>query len=157
MTDGTRYDVTLAVIPEQRAAVVHGSVEHDGIGGFLGSAFGEVAGALAAQGGHPAGAPFARYRATDTGGWEVEAGFPVDGSVPVTGRVEEVVLPGGPAVRVLHRGPCAEVAGAYQAALRWVDDNGYRVTADGWELYLDGPEAAEPRTEVLLPCEPAHH
>ena len=57
--------------------------------------FGEVVGTAEQQGVGVAGAPFARYRPADDGGWDIEAGFPVTGTVSASGRVEPVTLPGG--------------------------------------------------------------
>ena len=65
-------------------------------------------------------------------------------------------LPGGHAARVLHQGPYDGVAGAYEAAEKWVVENGLRPSDAPWECYLDGPDVAEPRTEVFLPCVEAH-
>lgn len=149
------YDVTLAELPEQRTAVVRGHVPHDGIGPFLGPAFGEVAAALGRAGLEPAGMPFARYRLTPDG-FDVEAGFPVRGDVEEVGRVISSALPAGSAARVIHQGPYDEVAGAYQAATRWIDGNGFVQSGDAWEMYLDEPSVAEPRTEVFVPCTEAH-
>lgn len=150
------YTVTRAELPEQHVAVVRGRVAHDGIGPFLGQAFGSVMEALSASGAAPAGMPFARYRAADGGDWEIEAGFPVDVPVAATGDVVPSTLPGGQAARVLHRGPYDQVAGAYEAAERWVVENGLRPSDAPWECYLDEPEVEEPRTEVFLPCVEAH-
>ena len=149
------YDVSFADLAERPTAVVRGHVPHDGIGPFLGSAFGEVMSVLAEAGVEPAGLPFARYRLTDDG-FDVEAGFPVDGPVATFGRVEGSTLPACRAARVLHQGSYAELAGAYDAAVRWIDENACRQDGDAWEMYLDGPEVAEPRTEVFVPCVPAH-
>lgn len=150
-----RYEVTLAQLPAQSTAVVRAQVAHDGIGPFLGSAFGEVVRALGQAGERPAGMPFARYHLTEDG-FAVEAGFPVRRRVDPVDRVEGSELPGGSVARVLHQGPYAEVAGAYEAAVRWIDENGLEQTGDAWEMYLDEPDVAEPRTEVFVPCRPAH-
>lgn len=149
------YDVTLADLPAQQTAVVRAHVPVDGIAGFIGSAFGEVMGALARSGQHPSGAPFARYHTTEDG-FDVEAGFPVRQPVVASGRVVGSTLPGGPAARVLHQGAYADVAAAYQAAVRWLEENAMRQAGDAWEHYLDEPSVAEPRTEVFVPCAPAH-
>jgi effector-binding domain-containing protein len=149
------YDVTLAELPEQTTAVVHAQVAHDGIGAFIGSAFGEVMGALGRAGEQPVGMPFARYHLTEEG-FDVEAGFPVRRPIDAVGRVKSSNLPGGSVARVIHQGPYDEVAGAYQAAVRWIDENGLVQRDDAWEMYLDEPDVAEPRTEVFVPCRPAH-
>ena len=72
--------------------------------------------------------------------------------VAASGDLEPSTLPGGRAARVLHRGSYAELAGAYQAAERWIQENAMRQDGDAWEVYLDDPSVAEPRTEVFVPC-----
>jgi effector-binding domain-containing protein len=150
------YDVSLADLPEQHAAVVRGTVSHDGIADFLGSAFGEVAEALGRGGVEPAGAPFARYRLLDNGDFDIEAGFTVAEAVPPGGRVGPATLPGGHCARVVHRGSYDRLRAAYEAAESWVLENGFALNGDPWELYLDDPEVPEPRTEVFMPCAEAH-
>ena len=149
------YDVSFADLAERPTAVVRDHVPHDGIGPFIGSAFGEVMSVLGRAGVQPSGPPFARYRVT-ADGFDVEAGFPVAAPVTASGRVEGSTLPGCRAARVMHRGSYAEVAAAYEAAVRWIDENACRQSGDAWEVYLDGPEVPEPRTEVFVPCTPAH-
>lgn len=145
------YDVELVDLPLQQVAVVRGHVSVAEIPGFLGAAFGDVIQALSAQGLAPAGPPFGRFVAA-TDGFDVEAGFPVNGDATPAGRVVAGELPGGPAARAMHRGSYGEVAAAYRAVSDWVDEHGYVATAPPWESYLDGPEVAEPRTVVVLPC-----
>lgn len=148
------YAVTRVDLSEQHVAVVRAQVPHDGIGAFLGGAFGEVMAALAAQGVQPAGMPFCRYGHMGDGGWDVEAGFPVVRAAERSGRVEPSTLPAGPAAHVLHRGPYEAVAGAYDAAMAWIRETGGDVSGAPWEQYLDGPEVPEPRTEVFVPFTP---
>jgi effector-binding domain-containing protein len=59
----------------------------------------------------------------------------------------------------MHVGDYAGLGAAYEAATAWLTDNGYVVTGEPWECYLDGPEVPEPRTEVFIPCTEArpHH
>lgn len=147
------YQIERIELEPQPAAIVRGEVPVEGIAGFLGGAFGEVMGLLGSQGLAPSGPPFARYAQVE-GGFQIEAGFPVAGSVRPVGRVETTELPGGPALRVLHRGPYGEVDRAYRAAEQWLADNGWQAAGSPWEAYLDGPEVPEPRTMVHLPCRP---
>lgn len=153
------YDVTLADLPLQHTAVVCGHVPHDGVAEFLGEAFGEVMTALGRAGRHPSGMPFARYQVTEDG-FDIEAGFPVaepfEPPSEAGGRVESSTLPAGHAARVLHQGGYAEVAAAYEAAERWIAENAMRPSAAPWEMYLDEPGVAAPRTEVFMPCVEAH-
>lgn len=145
------FDVELVDLEPQPVAVVCGHVAVSEIPGFLGEAFGEVIQTLSAQGLAPAGPPFGRFVPAGDG-FDVEAGFPVTGDVTPSGRVEPGELPGGSAARVMHKGGYGEVAAAYQAVAEWVQGHGYVATAPPWESYLDGPDVAEPRTVVWLPC-----
>lgn len=138
----------------QPAAVIRAHVAVDGIPAFLARAYSEVIGVLAAQGVQSTGPPFARYGMGDRG-FDVEAGFPTGAPVAPSGRVEAVELPGGPAIVVLHRGPYIDVAADFRAGQEWLAANRWTATGAPWEVYLDGPEVAEPRTMVYMPCRPA--
>lgn len=151
-----RYETQFVDLQAQHVAVVRAHVSHDGIADFLGPAFGEVIRVLDEQGLHPTGAPFGRYRLTEDGGFDVEAGFPCNDVVKPEGRVEADELPGGRVARTLHVGPYGDVGAAYDAAVSWLTEEGCVTVGAPWECYLDGPEVPEPRTEVFVPCEPAH-
>jgi effector-binding domain-containing protein len=147
------YQVERIELAPQSAAVVRASVTFDGVAAFLGGAFGEVMGLLGSQGVAPTGPPFAMFHMHEDG-LDIEAGFPFEAEVRPVGRVEQTELPGGPAVVVLHRGAYSEVSAAYAAAEGWLAQNGWEATGRAWEAYLDGPEVAEPRTIVHVPCRP---
>ena len=154
-----RYETQFVELQAQHTAVVKGHVTTEGIAEFLGPAFGEVITVLDKQELHPTGAPFGRYRPTD-GGFDLEVGFPCSDVVKPEGRVEASELPAGRMARTMHVGSYDDVAAAYEAAMSWLTDEGCVATGDPWECYLDGPEVAEPRTEVFIPCEtmhPVHH
>lgn len=145
------YHVELIDLQPQPVAVLRSHVTVAQIPGFLSAAFGEVIQTLSAQGLAPAGPPFGRFIPVGDG-FDVEAGFPTTGSPAPAGRVVPCELPGGLTARVTHKGGYGEVAAAYQAAAEWVAEHGYVATAPPWETYLDGPDVAEPRTIVSLPC-----
>ena len=138
----------------QPAAVVRAHVPVDGIPHFLAGAFREVRAVMAAQGVQGAGAPFARY-AMNGRGFDVEAGLPTRVPVAPTGRVEAGELPGGPAIVVMHRGVDVDVASAVNGGREWLAANRWTAAGAPWEVYLDGPEVAEPRTLIYMPCRPA--
>lgn len=145
------HDVVLEQLATRPTAVVHGHVTEAEIPDFLSGTFAEVMQALGQQGLAPAGPPFGCYVRRDDG-FDVEAGFPTTRAVTPAGRVEAGELPGGPTAQVLHEGDYSTVAAAYQAVTEWVTAHGYTATAPPWESYLDGPEVAEPRTVICLPC-----
>ena len=152
-----RYAVELVDLQQQPAAVIRGHVDsEDGIGTFLGSAYGEIMGVIEHEGLASGGAPFGRYRPTEGGGFDIEAGFPVRGDLVPDGRVEAGGLPGGQVARSLYRGDYSGVAEAYEATTDWITDNGLVPTGAPWECYLDDPSVPTPRTEVFIPCQKAH-
>jgi effector-binding domain-containing protein len=55
---------------------------------------------------------------------------------------------------VLYQGDYAGVGSAYEAVERWLAEHGYVSAGTPWESYLDGPEVAQPRTVVQVPCVP---
>jgi effector-binding domain-containing protein len=146
-------DVELVELESQPAAVVRAHVTVDEIAGFLGEAYGEVMRVLDAQDLQPTGPPFGRYE-REEGGFFVVAGFPTRAPITAVGQVEADSLPGGPAASLLYRGDYAGIAAAYDAALHWLSDHGYREAGQPWESYLDGPEVAQPRTILRIPCAP---
>jgi effector-binding domain-containing protein len=151
-----RYETEFVDLEAQRTAVVCGHVRTEELPEFLGSAFGEVINVLDKQGLHPTGMPFGRYRPTEDGAFDVEVGFPSSDVVEPEGRVEPSELPGGRAARTMHVGSYDDVGAAYEATMSWLIDEGHVASAAPWEYYLDGPEVANPRTEVFMPCEKAH-
>jgi hypothetical protein len=130
-------------------AVVRGHVPHDGIGEFLGSAFGQVMAALGPM--PPAGPPYARYEMAEDG-WDIEAGFPVVDAIEASGDVVPSQLPGGSVATLMHAGAYETLGKSYAALEAWLGEHGWIPDGPPWETYLDGPDAATPRTIVSWPC-----
>lgn len=148
------YDITTSDLPEQATAVVSGHVEHTGIGDFLDKALTSVLDTLSAQSVPIVGPPFARYGATDSGGWQIEAGFPVNSPIPGKNGVVPSHLPGGLVAQLVHVGAYDTVAQGWAALSAWVGEQGYVATETPWECYLDAPDVPEPRTLIVMPCRP---
>lgn len=136
---------------EEFAAVVRGHATEGELPSFLGGAFGAVLEELGRQGIAVAGPPFARYRPVDDG-FDVEAGFPAAGPVAAAGRVVPSALPGGPVATTVHQGGYAGLGQTYSEMEQWLPSHGYAVSGPPWESYLDGPDVAEPRTQLSFPC-----
>lgn len=146
-----KYDISVISRMPQHAAVVSGQVAHGDIGPFVGQAFGQVMGALAARGLQPDGMPFARFD-FEGDGFRVEAGFPTPSAVADGEVLHDIELPGGEAATTMHVGGYSEVGHAYAALESWMGANGYESAGAPWESYLDGPEVEQPRTLVTWPC-----
>lgn len=149
-------EITVVDLPEQHTAVVRGRATIDTIPEFLGRAYAAIGNVVPAQGRRFTGPPFARYRAMDETGWEVEAGFPVDGEVRADHDVVPSSLPAGPVARLVHAGPYDTVGVGWRTLSDWIVDHGYAATDAPWECYLDEPGVELPRTVIMMPCsEPA--
>lgn len=148
------YNITLESQPPTHAAVVTETVAVSAIGPFIGEAFGLVMQALQAQRSFPGGPPFASYHMLD-GSFVVRAGFPVAQPIAASGRVVPMEFPGGQTVVTMHIGAYDQVAKAYDAIMAWLPGAHLVPAGDPWETYLDGPEVAQPRTQVHLPVRPA--
>ena len=145
------YDIDVVQRQEQPAAVVHGHADTAHIAEFVSHAFSAVASVVEQEHLSYAGAPFGRYAPHQDGSFDIEAGFPVAGAAVPEGEVEIVMLPGGPTARTMHVGPYSGIGAAYAATSAWIAAHGYAVAGPPWESYLDGPEVANPRTEVCFP------
>jgi effector-binding domain-containing protein len=153
-TQPVQYQVESVTLHEQPVLVVRGSVAESRFAPFLGEAFGHVGGVAAGDGMYVSGPPFARIHPEADGTFTVEAGFPVSGMLLGQGDVKASHLPGGRALRTTHQGGYAEVHRAHEALHAYARDHGLEPGGDAWEVYLDGPEVAQPRTVVVLPVRP---
>ena len=59
------------------------------------------------------------------------------------------------AVSVLHRGPYEKIGDAYAYVMQWVEQNGYKITSNVRESYIDGiwnkDSAEDWLTELQVP------
>jgi hypothetical protein len=130
--------------------VVRSHCRVEGIPEFMGAAFEQAAGLVDRQGLRFAGPPFGRFERCGDG-FEVEAGFPVEGAPTPRESVEVGNLPGGPAACLLYQGSYAGLGSAYEAVERWVVEHGHTPSGPPWESYLDGPDVPNPRTQICQP------
>lgn len=145
------YDIDVIDIAPTTTLVVQADVPADGIAAFLNGAFSESADAARRQGLTFAGPPFGRYHRLDDGGFQIEAGFPVEGTPRPAGRVLVGSLPGGRVAQTVHRGPYETVDVAYGAVTDWLGDRRMVATGEPWESYLDEPGVSAPRTLIRFP------
>jgi effector-binding domain-containing protein len=152
--------IGVAVLTEQPVAVVRGRARPEEIGEFVGSAYAEVLGTLAAHGLTPVGPPVTRYvqgaGGMDSAGqaevFTLEAGFPCVPGFTGTTTVEAGVLPGGEALVATHVGAWTELGEAYAAVETHLAEHGLARAGDPWETYLDGPDVEVHRTILTVPC-----
>jgi DNA-binding transcriptional MerR regulator len=89
------------------------------------------------------------YRERDV---DLEVCEPVANTVSGEGRVNVYDLPGVETLAcILHHGDFRHVGETYDALLRWIETNGYRISGCNREVYLLA--VAEPNTKVKYPAE----
>ena len=151
------YETETADLQEQHVALVHGRIARDEIPVFLATAYSKTPRASTEQGLRVIGPPYARYRFEEDGTIDIEAGFPVSGTLERSDDVEPGTLPGGHVAITVHVGPYDEVGRAYQALETYLSKNGFEPAGSAWECYLDGPDVPEPRTRIYLPAQRLSH
>ena len=124
---------------------------------WLSTTFSSIYAALADNGRHPSGSPFARYHRLAVDQFEVEAGFPVASPMDGSSEVENSALPGGWVATTTYSGRLEDIDDAYRAIASWVDEGNAEHSGDPWEVYLSDPQMrtdpASWRTEINQPVE----
>jgi effector-binding domain-containing protein len=123
------------------------------LGALFEPGYHEILQLLASQAKTPLGPPFAHYFGMSAGSFEIEFGFPVESGVEGGGRVVTGETPSGKAVSCLYIGPYGEIEAAYDALMKWVDDNELALSGEAYEIYLDNPAETPPdqlRTRIYL-------
>lgn len=85
---------------------------------------------------------------------EAEATVPIEKPVPENDRVKIRTLPGDQMACLVHRGSFDLIPRAYEATLRWIEVNGYRITGPSREVYLQMKPDGNPKdyvTELQFP------
>lgn len=95
------------------------------------------------------------YKEHDT---DMEAAVPVSRPVEITGRIQVYRLPEiTQAACLVHHGDYTKFNQAYQAIMTWIEQNGYHISGNIREVYLQGPEQCkDPEnyvTEIQIPVE----
>jgi effector-binding domain-containing protein len=98
------------------------------------------------------------YREQD---WDIEVCAPIAEDVPPSKRIAVQVLPSMAAMAcTIHEGPFVTIGEAYDAVMRWVDENGYQIIGPVREVYLKEAEHGSQTdpgtvTEIQVPVEKA--
>jgi DNA-binding transcriptional MerR regulator/predicted transcriptional regulator YdeE len=90
----------------------------------------------------------------DSGHVVVHVGFDIgDQSLTENDEVRVVELPSLEVASAIHRGPLVDIADTFEAVVRWIESNGYRIADRSRELYLewDSEDVARNITELQLP------
>ncbi len=152
----SNYDVLLKQVEPQQIASIRAILpKHSDIGPLYGEICAELGARVA-----DVGLTLAIWYDEDFKDHDVDgaAAFILRGSAPDSGRMHVQDLPAAAMVATVHHGAYATINDAYQAVLKWIEANGYRIAGPSREVYLHNTmpirqDDASYVTEVQFPVE----
>lgn len=130
---------------------------NDQVPAFLSPAYSEVQNYLTAQNVKSTGPCFTIWHQSPEilENEQAEAVFPIDRMLPGTDRVKVYELPQTQVAAVVHHGAFEDFTQGHTALLKWVEDNGYRVSGPYREIYIehDDNNLHQSTTEIQYPVE----
>jgi effector-binding domain-containing protein len=148
------YLVESQDLPGQPTIARRARLPVDRIGPWLAESYAQIVAYVQRSGVAMVGPPYARYVfAGDEA--DVEAGFPVAGSLPRHEDLMMSALPTVTAAVTTHIGSYELLPAAYKAAHAWITDHGGEPLDGHWEVYYDDPaqvpDGSRWRTDVVVP------
>lgn len=163
--DMSKYDVVIKKVEPLKVASARGVVPTPPEQGPLWHELGEY---LTRRGVRSTGPCLSLYHDDEykERDWDIEACEPIGADLPETERVKVRVLPAVETMAcTIHHGPFTTIGEAYNAMMKWVEANGYRICGPGREVYLREAERSnqvgvsqtdpETVTEIQFPVEKA--
>ena len=156
------YDVILKKVTPVQVAQAHGiapSLEQ--LGPTLDGLFDTVMTYISQHGANFAGPAITVYYSMEENDQEISVGacMPFAGSLNGNEQVEVVTLPAVETMAsTIHHGSFSTLNQAYNAILKWVEANGYRISGPNRELNLEyerGGDQSKYVTEIQFPVEKA--
>lgn len=125
---------------------------------MLGKNFGELMEFTQKNGIKTTGAPFAMYFGEPNAQkFEIQAGVPVDKTVPVTGNIKYGEFKEGNAIMVDYTGPYDKVGPVYQALDSYAKAKNKKINGAPWEEYITDPmkekDSTKWETKIYFPVE----
>ncbi|MGV1007971.1 MAG: GyrI-like domain-containing protein [Dermatophilaceae bacterium] len=148
-------DIRIVDHPQEQTAVVREQIPMAQLTEFFPRAFNAAMTVAQAQGLALAGPPFGKYYGIPGETVDVEAGFPVAGTVSDGEGVVAGTLPAARVVQAVHVGPYDTLPDTYREVERWVDERQLRTQEVMWESYLTDPgqqpDPSQWQTMIVVP------
>jgi len=146
--------------PQIAAAIKKTAVNMSDLPALCGEAYGKLEAYLSEKGKKLAGAPYCMYMNCneDYTVSDVELGFPIDEPLPESGEIVMSKTYGGKALVATHKGAYCEVEKAYDALMKYAEENAIETAEECYDYYLNCPGStpeSELLTEVLFPIKGA--
>jgi DNA-binding transcriptional MerR regulator len=150
------YEVVKKKIKKMKAATLRGTLPNYG---HVPEQIGKVFAYIGQNRGFPVGPPMSlyhdhEYREKDV---DVETAVPVKGPIKDGEGIVIRELPAIEAAVLVHEGDVKDISQAYEAAGRWLEENGYQINGPLRERYLsEGPpeDPSQMVIEIQMPIEP---
>jgi effector-binding domain-containing protein len=154
----SKYDVVIKKVDAFQVASLRGVVPTPPEQGSL---WRDLEGYLAMHHVRPSGPCLSLYHDEEhkERDWDIEVCEPISEDVPPGNRVAVQVLPAVDTVAcTIHEGAFVTISEAYDAIMRWVDENGYQIVGPVREVYLKEAKHGsqtdpETVTEIQVPVE----
>ena len=120
---------------------------------LIGKTYQEIYHHMMDNGANPSGVPFVGYFNMDMNDLDIEIGFPVSDNVPEKGNIKMSEIPSGKFASTIYTGPYSGLESAYNALMKWMEENDYTGTGIGYEFYLNDPQETpenELQTKILF-------
>lgn len=129
------YEISIKELPPLKVASVRGIIPTYPQQGLL---WAELEKEMKRQSVREAGACFTRYLDSEYRDHDIQAEvcYPIIGDCIDSGNMTVQELPGGTVAVTIHHGPLNTLGDAYGALLKWIEENGYRITGPEREIYL---------------------
>lgn len=126
------------------------SMDPSDISKNMGVAFEAVGALIGTKDITSAGKPLSVYYGYDPEIMTFRAGFLVSAqdAEKAEGDVKADVLPAGKVLNYIHKGPYAKLRVSYDAAMKYISDNGMMIGEPTWEIYLNEPDDVETEDEL---------
>lgn len=129
-------------VSARQTAVIRLTIPRAEIQQVMGPGFGELMGAVTAQGIGPDGPLYSHHFRMDPDVFDFEIGVAVRAPVQPVGRVQPGQLPAARVARTIYRGPYEGLGAAWAELCSWLEAQGLPGQSNLWESYLTGPDAS---------------
>jgi effector-binding domain-containing protein len=139
--------------PAQRVVSIRTRSSVEDLPRVMGESYAAIGQYLGGLGEMPSGAPFAAYHNMDVQDLDIEIGFPVSHTIPGKANIQATEMPAGKYASCLHKGPYAELAPAYEALTKFVNEHNLLTTGIAYEFYLNAPDEVpqeDLRTQIVF-------
>jgi len=146
-TEEGTFEIVEKFIETQPTLIIREMVKLEEISQKIPESYEKLGAFCKEKGIEPIGPPFTLWP-----NWSMEsetnemlAGFPVAEAVEGLEEIEYFTIPEGNVVMITHKGAYAETMPAYNAIVKYIQDNGKEINGASWEVYVTDP-TVEPDT-----------